>query len=191
MADEEKGEGSESSEKAAEGGKKGLLNDWKEMKGWQKAGVLIGGGALVVAILMYINSQNSSGGQVPANGLLNSGAAAQPTNYPGYGDIYPSVPVAGSGGASSQPPVTHGSVPPSAHGIPTGDQTFNTGQRPGSVGSQQKKKKSSGSVTQVRPGVSEERISFTPGTNPYGPTSTQRTTTPKQVTFPGLPKGFR
>lgn len=159
--EEEKGE-----EKAAEGGKKGLLNDWKEMKGWQKAGVLIGGGALVVAILMYINSQNNGSGAVASAPLTSPGMEA--SNYPGYGDVYPSVPTQSGQGSGTQPPVTSGSV--SHPHIPSGDMHFNTGNRlpqPSGSGSGSKKKKSSGSVTQIRPGVNQYTLRFTPGTNPF------------------------
>ncbi len=163
MAEEEKSESSEGSEKAGEGSeggkKKGLIQDFEGMKGWQKAGVLIGAGALVIAILMYINSQNSSGGQAVPNGLLASGAGAQPTNYSGAGDIYPSVPTSSGNGASSQPPVTHGSVPPTVHGIPPGDSNGTNTKKPTTKPPTKKKS----SVTPVAPGVSDYRMSFKPG----------------------------
>lgn len=87
MADEEKESSPESGgdDKAKKGG---LLKDWKGLKGWQKAGVIIGGGALVVAIAMYYKQS-----QTPANGAQPSGTPGSygPSEYPGEGDFFPPV----------------------------------------------------------------------------------------------------
>jgi|SRR5882724_4560373 len=92
------------------GGKKSDLKaDWNKMKGWQKAGVIIAGAGLVLALVVYWQKQQ--GGQT-GSALAPSSAGTQATDYAGHGDIYPSLPVYGSSGAGSVPPVTTGTVTP-------------------------------------------------------------------------------
>lgn len=75
--------------------KSGLIADWKKMATWQKAGVLIGGAALIVAVLMFINRE-------PAPVATGNSAVPSPEGVPGQGDTFPPVPV---------PPVSQGTPP--------------------------------------------------------------------------------
>lgn len=75
--------------------KSGLVADWKKLATWQKAGVLIGGAALVVAVLMFINRE-------PAPVATGNNAVPPAENMPGQGDTFPPVPV---------PPVSQGTPP--------------------------------------------------------------------------------
>lgn len=74
--------------------KSGLVADWKKLATWQKAGVLIGGAALVVAVLMFINRE-------PAP-VATGNSAVPAEGVPGQGDTFPPVPV---------PPVAQGTPP--------------------------------------------------------------------------------
>jgi hypothetical protein len=106
-----------------EGGKKkGLLADWKGMKGWQKAGVLIGGGALVVAVMIYINGQSSPTATGNSGTPLGS-PNMEPQGIPGQGDQYPSVP--GPSGIPAQPtPISSGSGSGGSNNPPPPNVTF-------------------------------------------------------------------
>lgn len=94
------------------GGKKSLLADWKGMKGWQKAGVLIAGGGLLIAILIYMKNQQNPQATGNSSGFGN--AATEASQYPGSGDIYPSMPTSSGTGAASVPPTTSGTATPPA-----------------------------------------------------------------------------
>ena len=101
MAEAENESPPESSER-----KGGILSKWNGLAGWQKAGVLIGAGGLIIAILMYWQSRNqptngTAGGASGAYALPLYGSAAQPTNYPGANETFPSLPTSTSGGAST------------------------------------------------------------------------------------------
>lgn len=76
---------------------------WKEQPTWEKAGVMIGAAALVVAIFMYMKNRQSAG--APTSTDTGGMSAAQPVGYPGEGDTYPSVPT-----APTTPPTTGGTT---------------------------------------------------------------------------------
>jgi hypothetical protein len=93
-----------------EGGKKNILSDWKGMKGWQKAGVLIGAGALIVAILLYFKGQSSGTASVGNAGSILGNVT--PSQFPGEGDTFPSVPSLNQGpGAGSTTTIPTSSLP--------------------------------------------------------------------------------
>lgn len=89
---EQSGSGEPPQEAAAKKG--GLAQEWRRLATWQKAGVLIGGGALVVAVMIYINHQAAPAATgndtTGSSALMPSGSM---TGYPGEGDQFPPVPV--------------------------------------------------------------------------------------------------
>lgn len=92
----------EATDAAAPSKKSGLVADWKKLATWQKAGVLIGGAALVVAVLMFINRE-------PTPVATGNAGALAPMNegMPGAGDQFPPLPVPpipASAPAASPPP---------------------------------------------------------------------------------------
>lgn len=68
---------------------------WKDAPRWQKAGVLIAGGALLVAILMYWRSRTQGQSATDTSSTATPATAATGTYSPvesaGYGDIWPSL----------------------------------------------------------------------------------------------------
>lgn len=90
----------EEQEKAAGSG---VVGWWEKSGKWTKAGVIIGAGALVVAIAMYYQNQNQgNSGSATSGGYLTSptGAYAQ---YPGEGEFFPSLPTATGTGSATAP----------------------------------------------------------------------------------------
>lgn len=80
----------------------GLASKWKGLAGWQKAGVLIGGGALAVALLTYWQQKNSSGQDTGTSyaGDLTPGSSYR-VGFPGQYDYYPSLPTTPTSGGTT------------------------------------------------------------------------------------------
>ena len=74
--------------------RKGLAAEWRGLATWQKAGVIIGGGALGIAVLMYLNRQSSGPTATDASGTPPAMPPGGAVGFPGEGDQFPSLPVA-------------------------------------------------------------------------------------------------
>lgn len=91
--------------------KSGLAEQWQKLANWQKAGVLIGAGVLVIAVVAFVNQQQAP--VATGNDQFMQPAGSQTGIVPGSNEQFPPVPVPPT---PQGPPSPVSPVPPDVTG---------------------------------------------------------------------------
>lgn len=106
-------------------GKENFKEKWDKLATWQKAGVLIGGGVLVIMVILYLRNQSQANAPITSSLPFTSPNGAQ-EGVPGSGDQFPPVPTPTNPTPTQQPPPPVPIIPPSPDGnsVWTGQPAF-------------------------------------------------------------------